>query len=167
MNLTQLRENSDYESLWEICHRYGDALMHNSNAIMMLNIRPDSDLGLPKISIKRALSALILIEGNKDAVSALASVYLFLEDFVDDKVYNYFMSYLKTMKEAGGKAPEELLYIVDAFKDETFANRFREVNELKGEIRNNLIKEINYLLQLAEREDLMINEDLITNKEQG
>ena len=163
----QLRENSDYESLWAICKYFGGLMDGYSNALMMLNIRPESKLKIPKITIKRAYSVLFLIESNKEAVRALACVYLFLVDFVDDKVYNYFLSHLKTQKEAGGTAPEKLLYIVEAFKDETFASRFKTFNELKEERRINLIKELNYLLQLAEWEDLMISEDLIKNKEQG
>ena len=74
-----------------------------SNALMMLNIRPESELKIPKITIKRAYSVLFLIESNKEAVRALACVYLFLVDFVDDEVYNYFLPHLKTQKEAGGQ----------------------------------------------------------------
>ncbi len=165
---SQLRENSDYDSLWEICQRYGDALIDNSNALMMLNIRPESELKIPKITIKRALSALILIEGNKAAVSALIGVYFLLVDFVEDEVYNNLKPHLKTIKESEGKSQDEqALYVSEALGDETFAKRFKRENELKRERRNNLIKELNYLLQLAEREDLMVNEELIKNKEQG
>ena len=165
---SQLRENSDYDSLWEICQRYGDALIDNSNALMMLNIRPESELKIPKITIKRALSALILIEGNKDAVSALIGVYFLLVDFVEDEVYNNLKPHLKTIKESEEKSQDEqALYVSEALGDETFAKRFKRENELKRERRNNLIKALNYLLQLAEREDLMVNEELIKNKEQG
>ena len=165
---SQLRENSDYDSLWEICKRYGDALIDNSNALMMLNIRPESELKIPKITIKRALSALILIEGNKAAVSALIGVYFLLVDFVEDEVYNNLKPHLKTIKESERKSQDEqALYVSEALGDETFAKRFKREKELKRERRNNLIKELNYLLQLAEREDLMVNEELIKNKEQG
>jgi len=162
MNSAQLRENCDYDSLWEICQRYGDALIDNSNALMMLDIRPDSDLGLPKGTIKRALSTLILIEGSKESISIIVGAYLYLDDFVADKVYNYFLPYLKTIKEAQDLPPEDLLYITDALhNDKEFAERFKSFNELKGQRKDNLLEEVNYLLHLAEREDLIIN------KEQG
>jgi len=92
--------------------------------LFMLPIRPESDLKIPKITIKRSLSALILIEGNRDAVSALVSTYLFIE-------------------------------------------AFNKARELIKQRRGPLIDKLNFLLQLAEREDLMVNEELIKNKEQS
>jgi len=165
--LTQLRENSDYESLWEICHRYGDALMDKSNSLFMLPIRPESDLKIPKITIKRALSALILIEGNRDAVSSLASVYLFLEDFVEDDIYNYLLPHLKTIKDFKDSSSETSMHIAEAFKEEEFSETFDNVKTFLKQRKDTLIDELNFLLRLAEREDLMINKDLIKNKEQS
>jgi len=139
----------------------------NSNSLFVLLIRPESDLKIPKIIIKRALSALILIEGNRDAVSALASTYLFLEDFVEDDIYNYLLPYLKTAKDFKDISPESSMHLIEAFKKEEFFKTFNNVKTLSKQKKDTLIDELNFLLQLSEREDLMINKELITNKEQG
>jgi len=164
---SKLRGNCDYESLWEICGHYAGVLEDNSNTLFMLPIRPESDLNISKITIKRALSALILIEGNRDAVSALASTYLFIEEFVEDNVYNYLLPYLKTAKDIEDTTPEYSRQIAEAFKKEEFLETFNKAKKLIKQRKDTLIDELDFLLQLAEREDLMINEDLIKNKEQG
>ncbi len=164
---SQLRGNCDYDSLWEICGHYGGVLEDNSNTLFMLPIRPESDLKIPKITIKRSLSALILIEGNRDAVSELASTYLFIEDFVEDDIYNYLLPYLKTAKDIEDNPPEYSRHLGEVFKKEEFLEAFNKARKLIKQRRDPLIDKLNFLLQLAEREDLMVNEELIKNKEQS
>jgi len=98
--------------------------------LFMLPIRPESDLKIPKITIKRSLSALILIEGNRDAVSALVSTYLFIEDFVEDDIYNYLLPYLKTAKDIEDNPPEYSRHLGEVFKKEEFLEAFNKARKL-------------------------------------
>ena len=165
---SKLRENSDSGSLWAICQHYGRVLENNSSLLFGLLVRPESDLKTPKITVKRALSTLILIEGSKDAVLTLASVYRYIEDFVEDDIYNYLLPYLKTIKEIVDKIPEYNEHIGEVFKNKKFLQKYHKAEKLIKQRKDTLIDELNFLLQLAEREDLIITrEDLMINKEQG
>jgi len=165
---SKLRENSDFKSLWAICQHYGRVLEDKSNTLFMLLVRPESDLKIPKITIKRALSALILIEGGKDAVSVLASVYRYIEEFVEDDIYNYLLPYLKTIKEIDDNTSEYSEHIGEVFKNKKFLERYHKAKKLIKQRQDTLFDELNFLLKLAEREDLIITrEDLMINKEQG
>jgi hypothetical protein len=144
----------------------------------MLAIRPESDLGLPKRIIKRALSTLILIESKKDAVSILSSVFLQLDDFVEDQIYYYLLPYLKTIKEhkenptavtlqRNSQTLETLFdHIADAFGDQEFLKTYNGVREMLKQRREASIDEVNYLLYLAERDELIIDKEKIMREKE-
>lgn len=54
-SITKQRLNSNYETLWEIVKQFGKVLESDSNAINLLGVRSESELGASKRLLKDRL----------------------------------------------------------------------------------------------------------------
>ena len=134
-SIIKQRQGSNYESLWEIVKQFGKVLETDSNSINLLGIRSESELGIPKKTIKRSLATLILLEENNNATATLASAFLFIENFVDDRIYEYFLPKLKTMGEiriqSGDISTEQVeklgAKVLEDLKDNEFQDNFEAI----------------------------------------
>ena len=151
---TKLRLDSNYESLWEIVKQFGKILETDSSSINLL--------GTPKKTIKRSLAALILLEENSSAIATLASAYLFIENFVDDRIYEYFLPKLKTMGEiriqSGDISTEQVeklgAKVLEDLKDNEFQDNFEAIQNTMNKVHKSAESELQILLSIAEKEDL-------------
>lgn len=159
---TKLRLDSNYESLWEIVKQFGKILETDSSSINLLGIRSESELGTPKKTIKRSLATLILLEENNSAIATLASAYLFIENFVDDRIYEYFLPKLKTMGEiriqSGDISTEQVeklgAKVLEDLKDNEFQDNFGAIQNAMNKMHKSAESELKILLSIAEKEDL-------------
>ncbi|MCH7927115.1 MAG: hypothetical protein IID03_03915 [Candidatus Dadabacteria bacterium] len=146
---TKLRLDSNYESLWEIVKQFGKILETDSSSINLLGIRSESELGTPKKTIKRSLAT-------------LASAYLFIENFVDDRIYEYFLPKLKTMGEiriqSGDISTEQVeklgAKVLEDLKDNEFQDNFEAIQNAINKMHKSAESELKILLSIAEKEDL-------------
>ncbi|NIP37589.1 MAG: hypothetical protein GWO07_00060 [Candidatus Dadabacteria bacterium] len=159
---TNQRHDSTYENLWEIVKQFGKVLETDSSSINLLGIRSESKLAIPKKTIKRSLAKLILLEENKNAIATLASAFLFIENFVDDRIYEYFLPKLKTMGEiriqSGDISSDEVeklgTKVLEDLKDTEFQDNFVAIKNAMSKIHKSNENELQILLNLAEKEDL-------------
>jgi len=161
-SIIKQRQGSNYESLWEIVKQFGKVLETDSNSINLLDIRSESELGIPKKTIKRSLATLILLEENNNATATLASAFLFIENFVDDRIYEYFLPKLKTMGEiriqSGDISTEEVqklgAKVLEDLKDTEFQVNFTAIKNAMSKVHKSAENELQILLNLAGKEDL-------------
>jgi hypothetical protein len=161
-SITKLRHDSNYGSLWEIVKQFGKVLETDSNSINLLGIRPESELRVPKKTIKRSLATLILLEENNSAIATLASAFLFIENFVDDRIYEYFLPKLKTMGEiriqSGNISTEEVqklgAMVLEDLKDNEFQDNFKAIRNAMSKVHKSAENELQILLNLAEKDGL-------------
>lgn len=161
-SITNQRHDSHCEKLWEIVKEFGKVLETDSTSINILGIRSESELGIPKKTIKRSLATLILLEENKSALSTLASAYLFLENFVDDRIYEYFLPKLKTICEvriqSGDISREQVeklgAEVLEDLKDSEFQRHYQAISKAISTVRKSAENELQILLTLAEKENL-------------
>lgn len=161
-SLTQQRHDSNYERLWNVVKEFGKVLETDSSAINLLGIRSEAELGTPKKTIKRSLATLILMEENDSAIATLASAYLFIENFVDDRIYEYFLPRLKTMGEirvqSGDISTEEVqklgAKVLEDLKDNEFQDNYDAIRTAINKVRKSAENELHILLSLAEKNGL-------------
>ncbi|NIX16098.1 MAG: hypothetical protein GWN11_09535 [Candidatus Dadabacteria bacterium] len=159
-SLTQQRIDANYERLWNVVKEFGKVLESDSSSINLLGIRSETELGTPKKTIKRSLATLILLEQNDSAISTLASAYLFIENFVDDRIYEYFLPKLKTMGEirvqSGDISTEEVqklgAKVLEDLKDSEFQDNYQAIKTAMDKVRKSAERELQILLKLAERD---------------
>ena len=161
-SITKLRHDSNYKSLWDIVKQFGKVVETDSSSINLLGIRSESELGAPKKTIKRSLATLILLEENSNAIATLASAFLFIENFVDERIYEYFLPKLKTMGEiriqSGDISTEEVqklgAKVLEDLKDNEFQDNFEGIQNAMNKVHKSAESELQILLSIAEKEDL-------------
>lgn len=164
-SLTQQRRDANYERLWNVVKEFGKVLETDSNSINLLGIRSETELGTPKKTIKRSLATLLLLEDNDSAIATLASAYLFIENFVDNRIYEYFLPKLKTMGEirvqSGDISTQEVqklgAKVLEDLKDNEFQDNYQAIKPAMDKVRKSAENELHILLSLAERDGLNSN----------
>ncbi|HSG32787.1 MAG TPA: hypothetical protein VLB82_14730 [Thermodesulfobacteriota bacterium] len=164
-SLTQQRRDANYERLWNVVKEFGKVLETDSNSINLLGIRSETELGTPKKTIKRSLATLLLLEDNDSAIATLASAYLFIENFVDNRIYEYFLPKLKTMGEirvqSGDISTQEVqklgAKVLEDLKDNEFQDNYQAIKAAMDKVRKSAENELHILLSLAERDGLNSN----------
>lgn len=110
-----------------------------------------------------------MLEENQSAIATLAIAYLFIEYFVDDKIYEYFLPILKTMGEiriqSGDISAEEVQKLGDKvledLKDSEFRENFEAIKNAMSKVHKSAENELQILLSLAEKDgygNVQINE---------
>ncbi len=164
-SLTQQRRDANYERLWNVVKEFGKVLETDSNSINLLGIRSETELGTPKKTIKRSLATLLLLKDNDSAIATLASAYLFIENFVDNRIYEYFLPKLKTMGEirvqSGDISTQEVqklgAKVLEDLKDNEFQDNYQAIKAAMDKVRKSAENELHILLSLAERDGLNSN----------
>ena len=144
---TNLRQHEDYETLWDIVYSFEEVMKYQDSALILLAIRPESELKYPKSTIKRALATLILIEDNIDVLLMLATAYLMLGDFYPDEDYNYFRSKLGKIGEFKPDDTENTERFIKEYEDD----KVKKVIEQHQNLQASNIKELEFLFYLAKK----------------